>query len=980
MKDFFLFLAPRFPWLWWIVSKVPPLRWHVNRLFIDIATNCTEPRPHPFSLWGPLQSDTSADYVSWTGLVDRTFTGRHLPPAPKTYVESLPPPEQIAKLFVRGPSMVPCPKSSALFGFFAQWFTDSFLRTDPQDFRKNTSNHEIDLCQIYGLSAKDTSILRSRGGGELQSQRLAGEEYPPYLFEDDGACVKDQFRALSYIDKKTGTFLNPIVDPALDTPERRSKLFAMGLERGNSTIFYTAINTIFLREHNRLCRAIARRHPGWDDDRVFETARNTNITQLLKIIIENYINHLSTAHFRVFVDVGFAETQKWYRTNRIAAEFDLLYRWHPLIPERVNLRNQSRSAYEFLFNNGLLIDLGIEEVIAAAATQRAGRVMLKNTMKLLVDRADLPTLMKSRQWRVRPYNEYRKCFGLKPVTSFGELTGDPALAAELKTIYKDVNHVELLVGLFADRHEDNGVLGSLMRWMVAADAFSQALTNPLLSKNVYGEQAFSEVGIESINSTTSFDDIVRRNSSMGNRKATFSTAQPPPGRYGFFPFLKTFLDTVDFLFFSGWEEFFHRRQVKYGSTVFKVNLFQPTIAMLDHRAIKALFASTDLVPDGPSRGFQFELPPLPLVGNIPPSMYEAGPKHNDPKSLYIRIIQDRKSTLVSTFNSIAEEYTSRWLLLNQFSWRDGLEDFAVSFVFQWLLGIRPDTKAVRYLYNHIFTHYLAAVTKYIPGSSYRRSLAIYKRLLVLVKAAPRFGDIIGIAREIGLTDEDVIAKQITYVAGMNSFLGLQNLLKSVIGELSSDPKLRDELRQEMEESLVGGDVANINLGHLARLTLLDNTLREILRLHPPVFLISGRATQERFIESDSGTFKIGKGELVMGVIPFAHHDPSVFPRPEQFDPHRFEDQAAREHLIWPRGLHDGEISPDNRTCPGKDLAVLVAKLFCFAILTKFDWRLRDPRPGWDTRQFSLNVAAPKGPLDVESFHLRETINPRLTLS
>ena len=40
--------------------------------------------------------------------------------------------------------------------FFAQWFTDSFLRTSREDFRQNTSTQEIDLCQIYGLGADQT--------------------------------------------------------------------------------------------------------------------------------------------------------------------------------------------------------------------------------------------------------------------------------------------------------------------------------------------------------------------------------------------------------------------------------------------------------------------------------------------------------------------------------------------------------------------------------------------------------------------------------------------------------------------------------------------------------------------------------------------------------------------------------------------------------------------------------------------------------
>ena len=42
----------------------------------------------------------------------------------------------------------------------------------------------------------------------------------------------------------------------------------------------------------------------WDDNRVFETARKTNIVQLLKIIVEDYINHLSSVHFKVFVEPG----------------------------------------------------------------------------------------------------------------------------------------------------------------------------------------------------------------------------------------------------------------------------------------------------------------------------------------------------------------------------------------------------------------------------------------------------------------------------------------------------------------------------------------------------------------------------------------------------------------------------------------------------------------------------------------------------
>ena len=109
----------------------------------------------------------------------------------------------------------------------------------------------------------------------------------------------------------------------------------------------------------------------------------------------------------------------------------------------------------------------------------------------------------------------------------------------------------------------------------------------------------------------------------------------------------------------------------------------------------------------------------------------------------------------------------------------------------------------------------------------------------------------------------------------------------------------------------------------------------------------------------------------MGVVPFAHQDASIFSEPDRFDPDRFNDPAASAHLIWPRGLHDAEVTPQDRTCPGKDVVVIVGKLFSLLLLLRADWTLKDPKPEWEQRWFSLNVAAPKGSLDVEHFSHRK---------
>ena len=160
--------------------------------------------------------------------------------------------------------------------------------------------------------------------------------------------------------------------------------------------------------------------------------------------------------------------------------------------------------------------------------------MLKNTAPFLVG-FDLAAMKKSRAWCIRPYNEYRACFGLPPVKSFEELAGDGLNAVELSGLYKgDVNRVELLVGLLAEQREANAPLGDLMTFMVGVDAFSQALTNPLLSQNVYGERCFSQVGMEAIAKTASrrFSASSRRRASStiaASRRSNFPSA---PSRFG----------------------------------------------------------------------------------------------------------------------------------------------------------------------------------------------------------------------------------------------------------------------------------------------------------------------------------------------------------------------------------------------------------------------------------------------------------------
>ena len=503
-------LSSQTPRLVSVVGRIPPLRTWISRRVINGYCSATLPRPRAFSM--------AADYTSWRGLTDRRFTGRHLAPVPASGQEGLPSEAEVAALFRRDVE-VRSTDTSVLFAFFAQWFTDSFLRTSHEEggFGQNTSNHEIDLCQIYGLTEDRTAMLRSHVGGRLRTQRIAGDEYPDYLFQPrppgGPLVVKATYAGLH--DERFLTMV--ILGDAPD--ERKDFIFAVGLEHGNSTIGNTVMNVVFVREHNRVAGTLQEANPGWDDERIFQTARNVLIVMLLNLVVQEYIMHIAPIEFPLQNVPFVADGAPWNRSNWIAIEFNLLYRWHSLVPDAIGEGANRIEPQDFRNNNPLVISKGIEALISQFSAAKAGRIGLANTPRFLVDRHDPAqpsveerTVRLMREARLATYNEYRTAFGLRPRRSFEELTGDATLRQRLTGLYGSIDRLEWYVGIFAEDYGRDSMMGGLLTAMVAYDAFTQALTNPLLARNVYNEATFSPAGWKEIKATRSLQQIVARNS------------------------------------------------------------------------------------------------------------------------------------------------------------------------------------------------------------------------------------------------------------------------------------------------------------------------------------------------------------------------------------------------------------------------------------------------------------------------------------
>lgn len=295
----------------------------------------------------------------------------------------------------------------------------------------------IDGSMVYGSDAATAASLRGVDGRLLTS---AGDNLPIV----DGAFVAGDFRVQE----------NPDL---------------------------TALQTIFLREHNRQVDQLALAHPDWTGDQLYNQARAIVTAEIARITYTEFLPHLLGANaitpyrgYNAGVDASlteeFAGAAYRFGHSIVSANLAKIDETGNVIGTPVTLKDAFfQDPADFAADSGAA---GLLRNLSSDLSNALDVHIVDDLRNFLFGPAagmDLAAinLQRGRDLGLGTLNETRVALGLAPYTSFAAITSDAETAAALEAAYGDVDKVELWIGGLAENHVTGAMVGQTFGVIIA---------------------------------------------------------------------------------------------------------------------------------------------------------------------------------------------------------------------------------------------------------------------------------------------------------------------------------------------------------------------------------------------------------------------------------------------------------------------------------------------------------------------------------
>jgi hypothetical protein len=367
---------------------------------------------------------------------------------------------------------------------FTRSLFDSNTGTSTNNPRQqiNANTSYLDLSQVYGSSQAVADALRTHSGRLLKTS--AGDLLP---YNNLTYFTQDQLSALNMSNP-----LFPYVPNSI--------LFAAGDVRANENIELTAMQTLFVCNHNRLATELQALNPtsfgfsSWTDENLYQEARKLNIATEEMITYDEFLPAL----------LGPKALPQYtgYQSNvdaAIATEFSTVgYRFgHSLLSNGVGRNNNDGTDItdptgsgtvnlaEDLFDPNLIANTGAIDPFTGHVSTSIGPILkadadntANETDLLLIDEVrntlfgppgtggtDLAArdIQRARDHGIGTYNEVRVAYGLPAVTSFAQITSNAVVQQELQATYGTVDKIDPFEGMLAEDHLPGADVGPTIK-------------------------------------------------------------------------------------------------------------------------------------------------------------------------------------------------------------------------------------------------------------------------------------------------------------------------------------------------------------------------------------------------------------------------------------------------------------------------------------------------------------------------------------
>ncbi|KAL3350664.1 hypothetical protein AABB24_023209 [Solanum stoloniferum] len=438
-----------------------------------------------------------------------------------------------------------------------------------------------------------------------------------------------------------------------------------------------------------------------------------------------------------------------------------------------------------------------------------------------------------------------------------------------------------------------------------------------------------------------------------------------PGDYGF-PIISAIKDRYDYFYNQGEDAWFHNKAEKYKSTVVKINMAPGPFTSNDYKLVAFLDANSfvcmfdnSLIDKTDTLGGTFK-PGKEYYGGYRPVAFidTKDPNHAALKGYILSAFAKRHNLFIPLFrNSLSDNLFNN---LEKQITEQGKSDFnallptmTFNFIFRLLcdqtnpsdtvLGTQGPEHLRKWLFPQLIPSLSAKKLPNIIEDTLFHNFLIpfgfiksdYNKLVdAFSKSAVSMLDE---AEKLGIKREEAV-QNILFLVGINMFAGLNAFFPHLfrfVGEAGASlhTQLAKEIRTVIKEE--GGA---ITLSAINKMSLVKSVVYETLRLRPPVPLQYGKAKKDFMVQSHNASYKINKGQFVVGYQPMASRDPKIFANPDEFVPDRFMNDGEKmlKHVLWSNGRETENPAPDNKQCPGKDLVHLLGRLILVEFFMRYD--------------------------------------------